>query len=52
MTQTLEFRRWMGRRTYVFCVWEDGEIKIFKDAAVAEKWAAMQGFKAVFLEGV
>jgi hypothetical protein len=51
MTNTIEFRRWNGRRKYVFCFWEDGELKIFKDAGVAERWAERQGFKAVFVEG-
>ena len=51
MTNTIEFRRWNGRRKYVFCFLEDGELKLFKDAAVAEKWASTQGFKAVFVEG-
>lgn len=50
MTNTIEFRRWNGRRKYVFCFWEDGELKIFKDAGVAERWAERQGFKAVFVE--
>jgi len=50
MTNTIEFRRWNRRRKYVFCFWEDGELKIFKDASVAEKWAELRGFKAVFVE--
>ena len=50
MPPTLEFRCWNSRRAYVFCFWEDGELKLFKDAAVAEKWAEMQGFKTVFVE--
>jgi len=50
MTTTIEFRRWSGRRSYVFCFWEDGELKIFRNADVAEKWAQAKGFKAVFVE--
>ncbi|VWB07532.1 DUF2493 domain-containing protein [Burkholderia lata] len=51
MTTTIEFRRWNGRRKYVFCFWEDGELKIFKDAEVAGRWAERQGFKATFVDG-
>jgi hypothetical protein len=47
--QTLEFHPWGVRKNYVFCLWEDVEMKIFKNAEVAEKWAEARGFKAVFV---
>ncbi|WP_155635578.1 hypothetical protein [Burkholderia territorii] len=51
MTNTIEFRRWNSRRKIVFCFWEDGELKMFKDPETATKWAERQGFKATFVEG-
>lgn len=51
MTNIIEFRRWNSRRKIVFCFWEDGELKMFKDPETATKWAERQGFKATFVEG-
>ena len=31
------------------CIWQD-EMRFFPDKASAERWAARQGFKAVFAE--
>lgn len=51
MSNTIEFRRWNSRRTYVFCFTEEGELKLFKTKSAAQTWADRQGFKAVFVEG-
>ena len=50
MTETIQFLPYGSRRKWVFCCWEDGEIRIFRTREVAAKWAEMKGFRAVFGE--
>lgn len=48
MKDTLRFFPYSSRRNWVCCIWEDGEVKIFKSKEVAARWAETKGFKAEF----